>query len=210
MSTNTRVMRMADPKTPEYEIDDMSKDTVPLLTTQSPNAVAATPLLSPTPRRVGLAAVPNSVPISRSSSAASTSSNRGILRRIFIDRVGTPSQHLLRPTFPPPNLTTYSPVPHTRMTATDHVKLAYRQLFSFIISTVFLGGVVCWALAVEAVSMVPKLLWRERTKQYPWDDDKYWRKQGHKISKEPADYARQIGMDIEHQTVETEDGFFLK
>jgi hypothetical protein len=53
-------------------------------------------------------------------------------------------------------------------------------------------------------------VWPGKGKSFPWDDDKYWKKEGRKVSKDPRDYARQVGMDIEHQVVETEDGYLLK
>lgn len=161
------------------------------------------PLLAPTPIHPSL---------SRSSSTASnaSSSGRGILRRIFIDRVATPSQHLLRPTFPPVSLTTYEPAPHTPLSRWERVRLNVTQAFSLAISTVFLAGVVVWALSVEFLQAIPKYLKPTPEAKYDWDRDAYWRKEGVKISKEPRDYARQIGMDIENQTVETEDGYYLR
>jgi len=164
------------------------------------------PLLSPTPMRPGQ----NRPPLSRSSSAASTSSNRGILRRIFIDRASTPSQHLSRPTFPPPSSSTYSPIPHRPLTLLSKVNLFINQTISIFLSTFFLVFVVAWALGSEMSRILPRWLKGGESKKFPWDDEKYWKKEGRKISKEPRDYARQIGMDIENQTVETEDGYFLR
>lgn len=209
-----RVARTIEAKTPEYALDEDG------LTTPYPNGYGnghgngngaahseSIPLLAPMPRLAGAGATPA---ISRTASAQSTSSSRGILRRIFIDRIGTPSQHLLRPTFPPPSLSTYTPVPVTPMTYWEHVKLIIRQTISFGISTFFLAGVVVWAFGAEALAILPNWLNPPKVKKYAWDDDAHWRKADAKVSKEPQYYARQIGMDIENQTLETEDGFYLR
>jgi lysosomal acid lipase/cholesteryl ester hydrolase len=164
------------------------------------------PLLSPTPMRPGQ----NRPGLSRSSSAASTSSSRGILRRIFIDRATTPTQHLSRPTFPPPSSSTYSPIPHRPLTFLSKINLFINQSISIFLSTFFLVFVVAWAMGSELTRVLPRWLKSGEAKKFPWDDERYWKKEGRKISKEPRDYARQIGMDIENQTVETEDGYFLR
>lgn len=62
----------------------------------------------------------------------------------------------------------------------------------------------------ELSRVLPRWLSSGETKKFPWDDERYWKKEGRKISKEPRDYARQVGMDIENQTVETEDGYYLR
>jgi hypothetical protein len=213
--TSTPVQRVVPPaeaKTPEYALDDVGRST-PVNAYPYANGTHVNgngraedvPLLAPMPRLAAPAA-----PLSRTGSAASDRSGRGILRRIFIDRIGTPSQHLLRPTFPPVSLSTYSPVPVTPMSYWDWVRLGVRQTISFVISTFFLAGVVLWAFAAEALMLLPTWLNPPKKPTYAWDDDKYWRKADAKVSKEPQYYARQIGMDIENQTVETEDGFYLR
>jgi lysosomal acid lipase/cholesteryl ester hydrolase len=164
------------------------------------------PLLSPTPMRPGQ----NRPALSRSSSAASTSSNRGILRRIFIDRATTPNRHLTHPTFPPPSSSTYSPIPPRPLTFLSKINLFINQSISFVLSTFFLTLVVGWAMGSELSRVLPRWLSSGEAKKFPWDDERYWKKEGRKISKEPRDYARQVGMDIENQTVETEDGYYLR
>jgi lysosomal acid lipase/cholesteryl ester hydrolase len=62
----------------------------------------------------------------------------------------------------------------------------------------------------ELSRILPRWLSSSEAKKFPWDDERYWKKEGRKISKEPRDYARQVGMDIENQTVETEDGYYLR
>jgi hypothetical protein len=207
-----RAVRGGEAKTPEYEIDveEYGRGSA------NGNGVRmggewgggnrgrseeAVPLLAPTPIRPGL---------SRSSSAASTTSNRGILRRIFIDRATTPSQHLTRPTFPPPSLSTYAPQPPSPLSLTAKINLFINQAISIVLSTFFLAFVVSWAMSVEIARALPRWIWPGPGKKFPWDDEKYWRKEGRKISKEPRDYALQVGMDIENQVVETDDGYFLR
>ncbi|OCF42338.1 lipid particle protein [Kwoniella heveanensis CBS 569] len=168
----------------------------------------STPLLAPTPQYPNRSG--GEAGLSRSSSAASTSSNRGILRRIFIDRATTPSQHLTRPTFPPPSLSTYSPIPPQPLSMWSKINLFINQTISIVLSTYFLIFVVLWAFAAEVAKALPKWVWPDAPKKFPWDDENYWKKEGKRVSKDPADYARQVGMDIEHQTVETEDGYYLK
>jgi hypothetical protein len=133
-----------------------------------------------------------------------------MLRRIFIDRATTPSQHLTRPTFPPPSLSTYSPLPPTALTLSSKINLFINQAISVALSTVFLTFVVLWATSAELARALPKWVWPTKPAKFPWDDENYWRKEGKKVSKDPRDYALQVGMDIEHQTVETNDGYYLK
>lgn len=57
---------------------------------------------------------------------------------------------------------------------------------------------------------MPKWVRKWKIRKFPWDDDCYWRTEGRKISKDPRNNARQVGMDIEHQTVETDDCHYLK
>jgi lysosomal acid lipase/cholesteryl ester hydrolase len=189
-SGQARAVR-GEAKTPEYEIDEEGL---------VPNDWDRVPLLSPNPERPTL---------SRTSSNGSTSS-RGVLRRIFIDRPTTPSQHLSRPTFPPPSSSTYSPLPPSSLSLLDMVNLFINQTISILLSTVFLAFVVTWAISMELIKGLPKWIRGNKAKVFPWDNDRYWRKEGRKISKDPKDYAQQVGMDIEHQRVETEDGYYLK
>ncbi|ORX35150.1 Alpha/Beta hydrolase protein [Kockovaella imperatae] len=191
-ASQARAVR-GEPVTPEYEVNDYLSDR---------NDGESQPLLlAPTAVRPGL---------SRSSSNGSTSSARNALRRIFIDRSNTPSQHLSRPTFPPPSLTTYSPLPTRPLSILAKINLFINQSISVGLSTFFLAFVVLWAMTAEVVKALPKWLRPVKAKRFPWDDDRYWKKEGRKVSKEPKDYARQIGMDIENQVVETEDGYLLR
>ncbi len=193
-----RAVRGGEAKTPDHEVD---YDDSPLFDSRE-RGEERTPLLVPTPQyfaRPGL---------SRSSSNESSSSNRGILRRIFIDRASTPTQHLTRPAFPPPSLSTYSPHPPSPLTLSSKINLFINQSISAALSTVFLAFVVSWALTAEIARGLPKWVWPGKPQRFPWDDEKYW-KEG-KVSKDPSDYARQVGMEIEHHRVETDDGYFLK
>ncbi|KIR35586.1 lipid particle protein [Cryptococcus deuterogattii MMRL2647] len=190
-AAQARAVRGGEVKTPEYEVDEdgySRAEDVPLLA-------------APNPVRPSL---------SRASSAASTASNRGILRRIFIDRSSTPSQHLTRPTFPPPSLSTYTPMSPAPLSLWAKLNLLFIQTVSVILSTYFLILVVLWAVAAELAKWLPKWIWPDRPRKFPWDDEEYWKKEGRTVSKDPAFYAKQVGMDIEHQTVETDDGYYLK
>ncbi|WVF69990.1 hypothetical protein IAT40_004775 [Kwoniella sp. CBS 6097] len=223
-AAQARAVRGGEAKTPEYEVDDdgfgyQSRNDSGSGSSRVYSRAGfggngggeSTPLLAPTPQypdRSGGGGVGAS--LSRSSSAASTSSNRGILRRIFIDRATTPSQHLTRPTFPPPSLSTYSPIPPQPLSLWSKINLFINQTISIVLSTYFLIFVVLWAFSAEIAKALPKWVWPDAPKKFPWDDEKYWKKEGKRVSKDPADYAKQVGMDIEHQTVETEDGYYLK
>lgn len=129
-----------------------------------------------------------------------------ILRRVFVDRSDLPR----RPTFPPPSLSTYAPRPPSAPSIWERIHLILLQTTSFFISTTFLFGVVAWAASMEIINQVPRFLQgKKRKKTFPWDDHKYWKK-NEKVSKHPRDYAMSVGMDIEDQTVETEDGYYLR
>ncbi|WWD07856.1 hypothetical protein V865_005963 [Kwoniella europaea PYCC6329] len=209
-SAQARAVRgSSESRTPEYEIDEDGLG-VPSSYKNGNGGEERTPLLSPTPTYSNNYNLNMKPSLSRSSSTGSTSSNRGVLRRIFIDRSTTPSQHLTRPTFPPPSLSTYSPIPPKPLTLLAKLNLFINQSISIILSTYFLIFVVLWAFTAECCKALPKWVWPDRPKKFPWDDENYWKKEGKKISKDPSDYARQVGMDIEHQTVETEDGYYLK
>lgn len=144
------------------------------------------------------------------SPSPSMGADSALLRRITIDRSQSPSSQLTRPSFPPPSLSTYSPASPRPLTPFENVKLFLTQTVSVLVSTVFLSGVVIWALGVDTYSKLPTWFKKAPPKEkFPWDNDSYWTK-NEKVSKEPRDYARAIGMDIEDQTVETEDGFYLR
>lgn len=147
---------------------------------------------------------------SRSPSPSSGWRDNTLLRRVFIDRSASPTQHLLRPTFPPPSLSTYSPASPRPLGPIEKVKLFFMQTVSLVISTFFLSGVVLWAVSVESITQIPRFLkGKSKKHNFPWDDEKYWTRNDH-TSRNPRDYARAIGMDIEDETVETEDGYQLK
>ena len=198
-SAQARAVRGKEVRTPEFGNEDEEG----MFIDDRGRREERQPLLAPTNQQ----ARPS---LSRTSSNGSTSSNRSILRRIFIDRASTPNQHLSRPTFPPPSASTYSPHPYSPLTVSAKLNLLLNQTISAILSTFFLAFVVAWALAAELARGLPKWVWPSRPRSFPWDDDRYWKKEGTKISKDPSDYARQVGMEIEHQTIETDDGYYLK
>lgn len=200
-----------DARTPDFEIKEgevFSNGNGHASYQDTPDAAENEPLLlAPTPIHRGNAAS-SSAPPSRTPSPS-------FLRRIFIDRASSPSQHLTRPTFPPPSLSTYSPHPPKPLTFIDKIRLILLQTTSLILSTTFLTFVVAWAVSAELSKTLPAWMWRtfgwgKKRKVFPWDDEQYWKGEGKRISKEPKDYARQVEMDIENQVVETEDGYLLR
>ncbi|GHJ88378.1 hypothetical protein NliqN6_4780 [Naganishia liquefaciens] len=161
---------------------------------------------------LGEAAVTDDGSASRASSRQPSPdpSGRSLLRRVLIDRSASPTQHLLRPTFPPPSLSTYAPRSPKPMTLLAKCQLFVSQSISLVVSTIFLSGVVLWAVATDLRLQIPRMLRGQRKKRtFPWDDEQYWRT-NEKVSKDPRDYARAVGMDMENQQIETEDGYFLR
>lgn len=198
--------------------EDTTMEYAPLASSANSSHSEITPLIAPSPQRAGSksfisprAGLPSQPSfLGRTTSRPSSAGSNGNILRRFIERASTPSQQSSRPTFPPPSLSTYSPLPFAPLTFRSKVGLFISQAFSVMLSTVFLAGVVGWALTIEAKQKLPQWIWPTKRKVFPWDDDKYWRKEGRKVSKEPRDYAHQVGLEIEDQVVETEDGYYLK
>ena len=93
-----------------------------------------------------------------------------------------------------------------------YFKLQLNQLLANTLSSVFLILVVIWALSVRFFAYVPVLLGlapkKEKEELHEWDDPKRWKKE--KLVKDVGYYARSCGFDIVDETVETEDGFYLR
>ena len=157
---------------------------------------------------------PRPIPPSRShtSTAASTSlTTHGVSQRMFLDPADTPSQQLTRPAFQtPPSSSTYALQTPSPLSLSTTTSLFINQAISVLLSTVPLTFVVIRAIAAETAGAISEWIRPIESKRFSWDDDQYWRKEGKMVSKDPRDYARQVGMDIEHQTVETEDGYHLR
>lgn len=198
--------RGADPSTPEFEMNtpDLSPQPPILLNGALEGGGGAGFFKDSASTSTGYSRSPSP------NFMTSMTSNSSLLRRVLVERSSSPNQHLTRPTFPPPSLSTYSPQPPRPMTLAAKFRLFVMQTVSLVISTAFLAVVVTWAVSVEVLQWTRSLLTGKKpTKVFPWDDDKYWRK-NEKVSKEPRDYAKAIGMDMENQTIETEDGFYLR
>jgi len=193
--------RAEDVMTPEFEIDKEMSSSEELARRPTDNG--------------GFSGVPatESTGYSRSPSPnflISGLQNSSLLRRILIERSASPNQHLTRPTFPPPSLSTYAPQPPRPLSFYAKIHLLITQIVSLVISTAFLLVVVAWAVSLDMLHQVPRfIMGKKPDKTFPWDDAEYWRK-NENVSKDPRDYARAIGMDMEHQTVETEDGYYLR
>ncbi|KIM27300.1 hypothetical protein M408DRAFT_330180 [Serendipita vermifera MAFF 305830] len=85
----------------------------------------------------------------------------------------------------------------------------WNKFSSFWISSTFLILVVMWATAARLIAVIPK--WFKGTKPhvYAWDENaKHWEKEN--VVKDIAYYARHCGYDIKDETVETQDGYFLR
>lgn len=91
----------------------------------------------------------------------------------------------------------------------DKLWLWWNKLSSFIISSSFLILVVMWATSVRLVAVIPKWIKGTKPHVYAWDENAtHWEKE--KVVKDIGYYARQCGYDIKDETVETQDGYFLR
>lgn len=91
----------------------------------------------------------------------------------------------------------------------DKVWLWWNKLSSFVISSSFLILVVIYATCARLVTIIPKIFKSRKTHVYAWDEnDKHQEKE--KVVKDIGYYARHCGYDIKDETVETQDGYFLR
>jgi len=87
--------------------------------------------------------------------------------------------------------------------------LKWNKLSSFVISSTFLILVVLYASCVRVLTGTPKIFKTTKPHVYPWDENaRHWKKE--KVVKDIGYYARQCGYDIIDETVETQDGYFLR
>lgn len=94
-------------------------------------------------------------------------------------------------------------------TLRSRIRLRVTQFISNAASAVFLILIVCLALASRLLDALLPWRWKPRAnKDRPWDDSSRWRKE--KTVKDPGYYARSCGFDLVDQTVETDDGYFLR
>ena len=95
------------------------------------------------------------------------------------------------------------------MSQVDKLWLWWNKLSSFLISSSFLILVVMWATSIRLFSAIPKWLKGAKPHVYAWDENAaHWEKEH--VVKDISYYARQCGYDIKDETVETQDGYFLR
>ena len=88
-----------------------------------------------------------------------------------------------------------------------NLSLFFDQAISFLISSFFLSIVVLWACLVHIFNIILNSLRASPSKVFHWDQAP---ETPEKVTKEVAYYARAVGFDIQDETVETEDGFYLR
>ncbi|KAI3482036.1 hypothetical protein L1887_55351 [Cichorium endivia] len=98
--------------------------------------------------------------------------------------------------------------PYSRPTLYSRARLVVTQTTANVLSSFFLVLVVVWALSVRLLAAVPKFFAPSVAEQKQWDDPKRWRKE--KLVKDVRYYAAQCGFEIRNETVETQDGYFLR
>ncbi|CDZ98439.1 Triglyceride lipase-cholesterol esterase [Phaffia rhodozyma] len=132
---------------------------------------------------------------------------------ILIERPTTPqissSSIFQRPYTPPPPVTV-SKGPLAFLSALrSRLDLFALQTGSLILSSIFLAGVVTYALtAAFFKKTLPSWFWKKTPPSFEWDEATRWKDEV--ITNDPAYYARQVGFDLENLVVETEDGFLLR
>lgn len=98
--------------------------------------------------------------------------------------------------------------PYSRPTLYSRARLVVTQTTANVLSSFFLVLVVVWALSVRLLAAVPKFFAPSVAEQKQWDDPKRWRNE--KLVKDVRYYAAQCGFEIRNETVETQDGYFLR
>lgn len=93
-------------------------------------------------------------------------------------------------------------------TLLNRTSLFFNQTICNAFSSVLLLLVVFWAVFIELASSVPSCLCRGDSSRYPWDDPKRWKHE--KNIKDVRYYAKEVGLDVSEEVVETDDGFFLR
>jgi len=93
-------------------------------------------------------------------------------------------------------------------TRSARVRLLASQTLSLIISSFFLTFVVIWAFFHRLRKAVPAWIRREQPKVYTWDRPEHREKES--VVNDIGYYARQVGLDIVDEEVETADGYLLR
>jgi len=95
-----------------------------------------------------------------------------------------------------------------RPTLSSRIRLFATQTLSLIISSFFLTFVVIWASFHRLRKQVPAWIRREQPNVYIWDRPEHHKKE--RIVNDVGYYARQVGLDIVDEDVETADGYLLR
>lgn len=77
-----------------------------------------------------------------------------------------------------------------------------------VLSSFFLILVVIWALSVRLLAAVPKFFGPNIVEEKEWDDPQKWKNED--LVKDVRYYAAKAGFEIVNETVETEDGYYLR
>ncbi|TKY86984.1 hypothetical protein EX895_003661 [Sporisorium graminicola] len=98
--------------------------------------------------------------------------------------------------------------PYSRPTLYSRARLFVTQTTANALSSGFLVLVIIWALSVRLLAAIPKFFAPTVKEQKEWDDPKRWRKE--KLVKDVRYYAASCGFEIINETVETQDGYYLR
>ncbi|PWN48487.1 alpha/beta-hydrolase [Violaceomyces palustris] len=94
----------------------------------------------------------------------------------------------------------------------SRLRLFFSQAAANVTSSFFLVLVVNWALSVRLLSAIPAYLSSSRADdeggKADWDDPPRWAKE--KLVKDVRYYAKNCGFEIVNETVETQDGYYLR
>ena len=98
--------------------------------------------------------------------------------------------------------------PYSRPTLYSRARLFVTQATANALSSGFLLLVIIWALSVRLLAAIPKFFAPTVKEQKEWDDPKRWNKE--KLVKDVRYYAASCGFEIINETVETQDGYYLR
>ncbi|KAN0062337.1 hypothetical protein ACQY0O_005219 [Thecaphora frezii] len=93
-------------------------------------------------------------------------------------------------------------------TLSSRFRLMCSQTLANVLSSFFLILVVTWALSVRLVSSLPNFFTPQIVELKEWDDAPRWKKE--KLVKDVRYYAASCGFEIRNETVETQDGYYLR
>lgn len=98
--------------------------------------------------------------------------------------------------------------PYSSPTLYSRARLFVTQTTANVLSSFFLLLVILWALSVRLLAAIPNFFAPTIKEQKQWDDPKRWNKE--KLVKDVRYYAASCGFEIINETVETQDGYYLR